>query len=246
MAIINSAGIGKSRKSQGNLTYKYVRGRTIASSRIIENKSNTPRQDIARQKFAAMSGFVVRQAAYIDAAFDKSKYGSARNSFMTVNKDMLSELSYFNSYIAGETSFFELLSVFFGSPSAKPMSWVTHGTAAALASGVKVASKQVYSTVNISFGAGVLLSDLTFGCYTSSAANTSFRAPKDFETAGGSGITLTFGGLTITLQYADDTNTLVSGLAITAGGSSESYFIPVIQVRGKNVKLDAPLYKPGV
>lgn len=245
MAIINSASIGKSRKSQGNLTYKYVRGRTIASSRIIENKSNTPKQDIARQKFAAMSGFVVRQAAYIDAAFDKSKYGSSRNSFMAVNKDLLSELAYFKSYIAGETSFFELLGVWFGG-NVKPMSWVTHGTAAALASGIKLTSKQVYSSVNISFGAGVLLSDLKFGCYISSADNTSFQPPKDFEAAGGSGITLSFTGLTITLQYADDTNTLISGLALSAGGAKESYFIPVIQVRGKNIKLDAPLYKASV
>lgn len=245
MAIINSAGIGKSRKSQGNLTYKYVRGRTIASSRITENKSNTPKQDIARQKFAAMSGFIVRQAAYIDAAFDKSKYGSSRNTFMTVNKDMLSELSYFNSYIAGETSFFELLAVWFGG-SVKPMSWVTHGTAAALASGIKISSKQVYSSVNISFGAGVLLSDLAFGCYTSSASTTSFQPPKDFESAGGSGVSLSLGGLTITLQYADDANTIISSLSITAGGPTESYFIPVIQVRGKNVKLDAPLYKASV
>lgn len=245
MAIINSAGIGKSRKSQGNLTYKYVRGRTIASSRITENKSNTPKQDIARQRFAAMSGFVVRQAAYIDAAFDKSKYGSSRNSFMAINKDMLSEMSYFKSYIAGETSFFELLGVWFGG-SVKPMSWVTHGTAAALATGIKASSKQAYSSINISFGAGVLLSDLTFGCYTSTASNSNFIPPKDFEAAGGSGITLSFTGATITIQYADDTNTLISGLAIAASGSTESYTIPVIQVRGKNVKLDAPIYKAAV
>lgn len=245
MAIINSAGIGKSRKSQGNLTYKYVRGRTIASSRITENKSNTPKQDIARQKFASMSGFVVRQAAYIDAAFDKSKYGSSRNNFMAVNKDMLSELSYFNSYIAGETSFFELLGVWFGG-SVKPMSWVTHGTAAALATGIKNSSRQDYSSIQISFGAGVLLSDLTFGCYFISDNGTNFQPPKDFETAGGSGITLSFTGITITLQYADDTNTLISGLAIAGSGATESYSIPVIQVRGKNVKLDAPIHKARV
>lgn len=245
MAIINSAGVGKAAKSQGNLTYKYVRGRTIASSRIIENKSNTPRQIIARQEFAAMSGFVVRQASYIDAAFDKSKYGSSRNSFMTLNKTMLPEMAYFKSYIAGETSFFELMGVWFGT-DLKPMAWVTYGSAAAFVSGIKNSSRQDYSSVNISFGAGVPLSDLTFGCYVSSASNTSFIPPKDFEAAGGSGISLTFSGLTITLQYADETNTLLSGLTISAGGPTESYFIPVIQVRGKNVKLDAPLHTEGV
>lgn len=245
MAIINSAGVGKAAKSQGNLTYKYVRGRTIASSRIIENKSNTPRQVIARQEFAAMSGFVVRQASYIDAAFDKSKYGSSRNSFMTLNKSMLPEMAYFKSYINGEKSLFELMGVWFGT-DLKPMAWVTHGSAAALVSGVKISSRQDYSSVSVSLGAGVPLSDLTFGCYVISKSTPSFQSPKDFDAAGGSGVSLTFGGLTITLQYADTTNTLVTGLSIAAGGPTESYFIPIIQVRGKNIKLDAPLYKASV
>lgn len=89
MAIINSAGIGKSRKSQGNLTYKYVRGRTIASSRITENKSNTPRQFLQRSRFAVFSAACQKLAFYIEKTYDKSKYGSARNAFMRINKSML-------------------------------------------------------------------------------------------------------------------------------------------------------------
>lgn len=245
MAIINSAGIGKSTKSQGNLTYKYVRGRTIASSRITENKSNTAKQDIARQKFAALSGFVVRQAAYIDTAFDKSKYGSSRNSFMTVNKTLLSELSYFNAYIAGEQSLFDLLSVWFGSPSVAPMAFVTHGSAAALATGKVNSSRKDYSEVTISLGAGIPLSDLSFGCYFINAAAFAIQSPKSFADAGGSGNTLTFQDLTITVQYADDTQTLVSNLVLTVSGSDEGFYIPIIQVKGKNIKLDAPLYIAG-
>lgn len=89
MAIINSAGIGKSRKSQGNLTYKYVRGRTIASSRITENKSNTPKQFLQRSRFAVFSALCQKLAFYIEKTYDKSKYGSARNAFMRINKSML-------------------------------------------------------------------------------------------------------------------------------------------------------------
>lgn len=89
MAIINSAGIGKSRKSQGNLTYKYVRGRTIASSRITENRSNTPKQFLQRSRFAVFSAVCQKLSFYIDKTYDKSKYGSSRNSFMRINKSML-------------------------------------------------------------------------------------------------------------------------------------------------------------
>lgn len=89
MAIINSAGVGKSTKSQGNLTYKYVRGRTIASSRIMANKSNTPKQFAQRSRFAAFSAACQKLAFYIERTYDKSKYGTARNAFMRINKSML-------------------------------------------------------------------------------------------------------------------------------------------------------------
>lgn len=86
MAIINSLAIGKSVKSAGNLTYKTVRGRTIASQRITSNKSNTMAQSTQRGRF----GFAARAAQliqlFIDCCYEKSKYGSARNNFMHINK----------------------------------------------------------------------------------------------------------------------------------------------------------------
>lgn len=85
MSVINSAGIGKGRKSQGNVTYRYVRGRTLVSSRITENKSKTEAQVLQRQLFG-MFGKVARLfAPFLDLSFDKTKYGSARNNFLKQN-----------------------------------------------------------------------------------------------------------------------------------------------------------------
>lgn len=85
MSVINSAGIGKGRKSQGNVTYRYVRGRTLVSSRITENKSKTESQVLQRELFG-MFGKVARLfAPFLNLSFDKTKYGSARNNFLKQN-----------------------------------------------------------------------------------------------------------------------------------------------------------------
>lgn len=85
MAIINSLAIGKSVKSAGNLTYKTVRGRTIASQRITQNKSNTLPQQIQREKFKMVSQSMLLFRSYIEKCYEKSKYGSIRNSFFKQN-----------------------------------------------------------------------------------------------------------------------------------------------------------------
>lgn len=86
MAIVNSLAIGKSRKSAGNLTYKTVRGRTIASQRITQNESNSPFQQSQRRIFAKVSESMKLIQQYIDACYEKSKYGSSRNAFFHTNK----------------------------------------------------------------------------------------------------------------------------------------------------------------
>lgn len=85
MAIVNSLAIGKAVKSAGNLTYKTVRGRTIASQRITSNKSNTMKQSAQRSRFAMASQAITLCQLYVDFAYEKSKYGSARNEFMKIN-----------------------------------------------------------------------------------------------------------------------------------------------------------------
>lgn len=82
MAIINSLAIGKSVKSAGNLTYKTVRGRTIASQRITTNRSNTISQQIQRSSFSASNQAMQLVLPWINSCFEKSKYGSSRNAFL--------------------------------------------------------------------------------------------------------------------------------------------------------------------
>lgn len=86
MAVINSLAIGKSYKSAGNLTYKTVRGRTIASQRIIQNTSNTAAQGAQRSRFGATAQCMQLFLPYVNNFFEKTKYGSARNQYVKMNK----------------------------------------------------------------------------------------------------------------------------------------------------------------
>lgn len=86
MAIVNSLAIGKSYKSAGNLTYKTVRGRTIASQRITQNTSNTAAQGAQRSRFGATAQCMQLFLPYVNNFFEKTKYGSARNQYVKMNK----------------------------------------------------------------------------------------------------------------------------------------------------------------
>lgn len=87
MAIVNSLAIGRSVKSAGNLTYKVVRGRTIASQKITSNKSNTYLQQERRMKFGNSATAMRLIKTYIGLAYEKSKFGSPRNNFLKINKN---------------------------------------------------------------------------------------------------------------------------------------------------------------
>lgn len=86
MAIVNSLAIGKSVKSAGNLTYKTVRGRTIASQRITKNTSKTAAQSSQRSKFGSTAQCMQLFLPYVNNFFEKTRYGSARNQYVRVNK----------------------------------------------------------------------------------------------------------------------------------------------------------------
>lgn len=85
MAIINSVAVGRGRKSVGEFTYRLVRGRTVAARRVLTNASKSLRQVTQRSAFKVVSQFVSIFAPIIDAAYVKSRYGSARNYFMKEN-----------------------------------------------------------------------------------------------------------------------------------------------------------------
>lgn len=94
MAIINSMGVGRARKSMGNVTYRTVRGRTIGSQKRTTSVSGVITRglggNIRKPLFAMINIFMAAHAADIDVSFDKTKYGSARNNFMKSNYTALS------------------------------------------------------------------------------------------------------------------------------------------------------------
>lgn len=85
MAIISSTAIGSGQKSAGVLTYRRTRGRTIASQRVVTNKSNTAAQASQRKLFRHVSHIMSVLAFIINRSTEKSKYGSQRNNFFKNN-----------------------------------------------------------------------------------------------------------------------------------------------------------------
>ena len=92
MALINSVGVGTGSKSVGEFTYRSVRGRTIASKRVLKNSSNSAAQGNQRSLFASLSKFLTAYDCYVFNAFSKTRYGSRRNR-------AASELKAFSSYV---------------------------------------------------------------------------------------------------------------------------------------------------
>lgn len=92
MAIINSMGVGRSRKSMGNVTYRTVRGRTIGSQKR-SGGSVTTRGiggNIRKPLFAMISMFMREHASDIQVSFNKTRYGSQRNYMFKKNYSALS------------------------------------------------------------------------------------------------------------------------------------------------------------
>lgn len=93
MAIINSMGVGRARKSMGNVSYRTVRGRTIGSQRIMPGavtRVPSAGQSSRRIVFALINRFMALHGQSIDESFNKTTYGSERNYFMKVNYNALS------------------------------------------------------------------------------------------------------------------------------------------------------------
>lgn len=87
MAIIRSIAMGKARKSAGNVTFRTVRGRTIASEKRGPGVPTRAGYETIYQFVFALTSRFVRMHRYdIDLSFDKSKYGSQGNNFQKLNK----------------------------------------------------------------------------------------------------------------------------------------------------------------
>lgn len=91
MAIINSMGVGRAKKSMGNVTYRTIRGRTIGSQKRSGATTRATFLTRAQALFGMVSMFMQAHASDIEVSFNKSQYGSQRNYFFRINKAALEE-----------------------------------------------------------------------------------------------------------------------------------------------------------
>lgn len=94
MAIINSVGVGRGSKSVGEFTYRYTRGRTIASRRITRNASKTPAQVGRRGAFGSFVWMFSPYKWFFSDGYEKTKHGSSFNQFVHVNRELLGKSPY--------------------------------------------------------------------------------------------------------------------------------------------------------
>lgn len=92
MAVINSVVIGRGKKSVGEVSLRYDRGRTIASRRITENKSKTELQAAQRLTFGTVTKALHSlQDSLFSVLAVKSRYGSERNNYYRKNRRWFQE-----------------------------------------------------------------------------------------------------------------------------------------------------------
>lgn len=94
MAVINSVGVGRGSKSVGEFTYRYTRGRTIASRRITKNTSKTPAQVGRRGAFGSFVWTFSPYKWFFSDGYEKTKHGSSFNQFVHVNRELLGKSPY--------------------------------------------------------------------------------------------------------------------------------------------------------
>lgn len=86
MGVVRAIGVGKTKGSVGDFTYRVVRGRCISSQKVAK-RPLTRGQALSEQQFVfgLINRFMFAHAADIKVSFNKSKYGSERNYFAKVN-----------------------------------------------------------------------------------------------------------------------------------------------------------------
>lgn len=86
MGVVRAIGVGKTKGSVGDFTYRVVRGRCISSQKVAK-RPLTRGQALSMQQFVfgLINRFMFAHAADIAVSFNKSKYGSERNYFAKVN-----------------------------------------------------------------------------------------------------------------------------------------------------------------
>lgn len=102
MAVVNSTALGAAVKTAGELTYRRTRGRTIASRRIVSNKSKTQSQISQRSAFGVLGKAAKDLSGWIDTHFEQTKYGTPRNNFVKQNTPVMHVIRADNGNIGGD------------------------------------------------------------------------------------------------------------------------------------------------
>lgn len=261
MAVVNSLAIGKSVKSAGNLTYKTIRGRCIASQRITQNKSNTNSQQIARNNFRQASKVITILQSWIDLAFEKSKYGSARNEFLKQNKLLLENTDINTDFAAGLTtagawfkSMCDKTKVLDGSEPY--FQYFTKGSAAGVFVTSETAtgwtsSDQGCSSLQFDLVSPIMAANVRVGAvlFFEGSNTVVIKAPRSLAQSSGAYSEEINCGVTVTVNSNDQGQTInyffIDGYdpALKPSNPGASvYAIPVVFVRGKIVTLDKLLW----
>lgn len=95
MGVTRSVGIGKTKGSVGEFTYRVVRGRCISSQRKLKGASGLVTRGLGGNNrkaiFAMINMFMAEHASDLQVSFNRSSYGSQRNYFFKANYKALSQ-----------------------------------------------------------------------------------------------------------------------------------------------------------
>lgn len=151
MAVINSVGVGRGSKSVGEFTYRYTRGRTIASRRITKNTSKTPAQVGRRGAFGSFVWMFSPYKWFFSDGYEKTKNGSSFNQFVHVNRELLGKSPYNSEVnkklIPNGTQLWNLFRTIFNS-SVSHLKYATYGTLNFVNTSVDNNNQYAYNTVS--------------------------------------------------------------------------------------------------
>lgn len=151
MAVINSVGVGCGSKSVGEFTYRYTRGRTIASRRITKSTSKTPAQVGRRGAFGSFVWMFSPYKWFFSDGYEKTKHGSSFNQFIHVNRELLGKSPYNSEVnkklIPNGTQLWNLFRTIFNS-SVSHLKYATYGTLNFVNTSVDNNNQYAYNTVS--------------------------------------------------------------------------------------------------
>lgn len=102
MAIVRSIAMGNSRKSAGNVTFRTVRGRLVASQKIAANPNYVPSalQVAQRANFGKVFGWARSGGSIVRYLFGATKYGNSFNQLIKRNWEFIKNQTFTDSELS--------------------------------------------------------------------------------------------------------------------------------------------------